>query len=54
MDVGINPLAMDSDGTAYQNPKGYYTAQRRLRRWQRAQARPDTKKPRLVGSTASH
>ena len=39
MDVGINPLAMDSDGTAYQNPKGYYTAQRRLRRWQRAQAR---------------
>ena len=39
VDVGINPLAMDSYGTGYQNPKGYYTDQRRLRRWQRAQAR---------------
>ena len=39
VDVGINPLAMDSDGVAYQNPRGYYQAQRRLKRWQRAQAR---------------
>ena len=39
VDVGINPLAMDSDGVAYQNPHGYYQAQRRLKRWQRAQAR---------------
>ena len=39
VDVGINPLAMDSDGVSYQNPHGYYQAQRRLRRWQRSQAR---------------
>ena len=39
VDVGINPLAMDSDGVAYQNPHGYHQAQRRLRRWQRSQAR---------------
>ena len=44
VDVGINPLAMDSDGTTYDNPRGYYHAQRRLKRWQRAQAR------RTVGS----
>ena len=35
---------MDSDGTTYDNPRGYYHAQRRLKRWQRAQAR------RTVGS----
>ena len=39
VDVGINPLAVDSDSTVYDNPMGYYAAQRRLRRWQRAQAR---------------
>ena len=44
VDVGINPLAMDSDAVTYDNPRGYYQAQRRLKRWQRAQAR------RAVGS----
>ena len=39
VDVGISPLAMDSDGVEYRNPRGYHTAQRQLRRWQRAQAR---------------
>ena len=39
VDVGINPLAMDSDGLTYDNPRGYYQAQRRLKRWQRTQAR---------------
>ena len=37
--MGVNPLAMDSDGVTYDNPRGYYQAQRRLKRWQRAQAR---------------
>ena len=39
VDVGISPLAMDSDGVEYQNPKAYGNALRRLGRWQRAQAR---------------
>ena len=39
VDVGINPLTMDSDGVTYDNPRGYYQAQRRLKRWQRSQAR---------------
>ena len=39
VDVGINPLAIDSGGVSYQNPNGYYRAQRRLKRWQRAQSR---------------
>ena len=39
VDVGISPLAMDSDGVEYQNPKAYGNASRRLGRWQRAQAR---------------
>ena len=39
VDVGINPLAVDSDGVTYDNPRGYHQAQRRLKRWQRAQAR---------------
>ena len=45
VDVGINPLAADSDGTQYQNPKALYRALRKLARWQRAQARrtPDKK-----------
>ena len=37
--MGINPLAVDSDGVTYDNPRGYYQAQRRMKRWQRAQAR---------------
>ena len=37
VDVGINPLAVDSDNATYDNPRGYYQAQRRLKRWQRAQ-----------------
>ena len=45
VDVGINPLAMDSDGTAYQNPRALYLALRKLRRWQRAQARRTCRKP---------
>ena len=39
VDVGINPLAMDSDATEYPNPKPYFKGLRRLSRWQRAQAR---------------
>ena len=39
VDVGINPLAVDSDGVTYDNPRGYHQAQRRLKRRQRAQAR---------------
>ena len=45
VDVGINPLAMDSDGIAYQNPRALYLALRKLRRWQRAQARRTYRKP---------
>ena len=39
VDVGINPLAVDSDGVNYENPKALENTLRRLRRWQRAQAR---------------
>ena len=39
VDVGIHPLAVDSGGVEYLNPRGYHTAQRRLRLWQRALAR---------------
>ena len=39
VDAGINPRAVDSDNFTYDNPRGYYQAQRRLKRWQRAQAR---------------
>ena len=39
VDVGISPLAMDSDGVEYQNPQAYGNVLRRLGRWQRAQAR---------------
>ena len=38
-DTGINPHATDSDGQTYENPKAYYAMERKLRRWQRAQAR---------------
>ena len=37
--MGINPLAVDSDNVTYDNPRGYYQAQRRLKRWQRSQTR---------------
>ena len=39
VDTGINPLATDSEGQVWENPKAYYRAERPLRRWQRAQAR---------------
>ena len=39
IDTGINPLATDSDGQEYQNPKATYRMEKKLRRWQRAQAR---------------
>ena len=37
--MGINPLAADSDGTQYQNPRALHRALRKLARWQRAQTR---------------
>ena len=39
VDVGLNPLAVDSGGVEYINPKAYGEALRKLRRWQRTQAR---------------
>ena len=39
IDTGINPLGTDSDGREYENPKATYQVERKLRRWQRAQAR---------------
>ena len=39
VDTGINPLATDSVGQTWENPKAYYTAEKKLARWQRAQAR---------------
>ena len=39
VDVGISPLAVDSDGVHYQNPKALDSALRKLRRWQRARER---------------
>ena len=39
IDTGINPLGTDSDGQTYRNPKASYPVARKLRRWQRAQAR---------------
>ena len=38
-DTGINPHATDSEGDTWENPKAYYQAEKRLARWQRAQAR---------------
>lgn len=45
VDTGINPMATDSEGQVWENPKAYYRAERKLRRWQRAQARrtPDSR-----------
>ena len=39
VDVGIDPLAVDSDHVHYENPKALESALGKLRRWQRAQAR---------------
>ena len=39
VDVGINPLAVDSELTHYENPKALYQHQRQLQRWQRTQSR---------------
>ena len=39
LDVGISPLAMESDGTVYENPRALGRSLRKLRRWQRAQSR---------------
>ena len=39
LDVGIEPLAVDSLGNHYENPKAYYRELKRLGRWQRIQAR---------------
>ena len=44
VDVGITPLAVDSELVHYDNPKALYQSLRKLRRWQRALAR------RTVGS----
>ena len=42
VDTGINPHATDSEGQVWENPKAYYRAERKLKRWQRAQARRTT------------
>ena len=39
VDVGISPLAVDSDYVNYENPKALDSALRKLRRWQRAKER---------------
>ena len=39
VDTGISPMATDSAGQVWENPRAYYLAERKLRRWQRAQAR---------------
>lgn len=39
VDTGINPHATDSEAQTWENPKAYYQAEKKLRRWQRAQAR---------------
>ena len=43
VDTGINPHATDSEGQTWENPKAYYQAERKLSRWQRAQARRTTR-----------
>ena len=43
VDTGINPHATDSEGQTWENPKAYYQAERKLARWQRAQARRTTR-----------
>ena len=47
LDVGITPLAADSEGVEYLNPKAYYQSLRQRRLWQRRLARrrgPDERK----------
>ena len=39
VDTGINPHATDSEAQTWENPKAYYQAEKKLARWQRAQAR---------------
>ena len=39
VDTGISPHATDSEGQTWENPKAYYKAEKKLNRWQRAQAR---------------
>ena len=39
VDTGISPMATDSEGQVWENPKAYYRAEGKLRRWQRAQVR---------------
>ena len=39
IDTGINPLGTDCDGQEYENPRATYQVEKKLRRWQRAQAR---------------
>ncbi len=39
LDVGISPLAMESDGTEHENPRALRRSLGKLRRWQRAQSR---------------
>ena len=39
VDTGISPMATDSEGQVWENPKAYYRAERKLRRWQRTQSR---------------
>ena len=39
VDTGINPMGTDSDGQEYENPRASYQMEKKLRRWQRAQAR---------------
>ena len=48
LDVGIEPLAVDSLGKHYENPRAYYRELKRLGRWQRIQAR------RVKGSSGWH
>ena len=44
VDTGLNPNATDREADTWENYKAYYEAERKLARWQRAQAR------RTVGS----
>ena len=39
VDTGISPMATDSEGQVWENPKAYYQAERKLRRWHRTQSR---------------
>lgn len=39
LDVGIEPLAVESDGTRWENPRALIKEEKKLRRWQRKLAR---------------